>query len=94
MSDVFETANQLKKELNDTNEVKEYLRLLECIKKDSNLTSLIKQIQEAEKINDKNKVQKLKDEYLSSPIVKNFESSKENLLDLLNEITTIINKNK
>ena len=90
MDKVIEKANELSSEIQNTPEVKEYLRLKKLVESDKELAEL--RINIARCTNDNNFAERnnLLKIYNSNPLVSNYETAKENVRSLLLTIKQII----
>lgn len=87
MDPILEKVNELKKELYDLPEVKEFLKFKKLFENDEHLKNLRKEIANAH--TPKEKESKMK-EYNNNPIVVNYNSYKNDVMDIINTITNII----
>ena len=90
MDKVIEKAKELSKEIQNTPEVKEYLRLKELFESDQELATMrqdIARLASENKLIERDNLLKI---YNSHPLVNNYEAAKESVNQLLNTIKQII----
>lgn len=86
MDKVIEKAKELSKEIQNTPEVKEYLRLKELFESDQELATMrqdIARLASENKLIERDNLLKI---YNSHPLVSNYEAAKESVNQLLNTI--------
>ena len=90
MSDVIELAKELKQEIDNLPEMKEYLRLKNLLENDKELASMrreIARLQNEGKIKEKENLLAI---YNSHPLVNNYYLAKEEIKSILTTISQII----
>ena len=90
MDKVIDKANELSKEILNTPEVKEYLKLKELIENDEELAEFrinIASLANEGKLEERDNLLKI---YNSHPLVANYETAKESVKSLLETIKQII----
>ena len=90
MDKVIEKAKELKAALDETPEMKEYLRYKELYENSGDVIELkhnIANLRAKGKLNEANNLQALYDNH---PIVVNYQASKEALMELLKTVKTLI----
>lgn len=90
MDKILEKANELSDAIQETPEVKEYLKLKELIEKDEELKELrnnIARLTSENKLEERDNLLKI---YNSNPLVNNYEIAKENVKALLKTVADIL----
>lgn len=83
-------AKKLREMVDELPEVKEYYRLKKLIECDDHLKKMRNEIAEAKYHGDKEKHEQLLSQYNSHPLVSNYESSKEEVQEILLTIKNIL----
>ena len=90
MSRIEELAKELRKELENSELIKEYNKVKNAVESNEELNSLKAKI--AKSVNDKELHEKLLNEFNSNPLVINLCELEVEVKELLKEVTEIINK--
>lgn len=90
MDKVVEKAKELRKLINDTPEMQEYLKLKELYENDESLRQMRNDIARLENENKSEEKKNLLEIYNSHPLVSNFNSAKEEVFSLLETIKEIL----
>ena len=90
MDKVLEKAKELKALIDDTPEMKEYLKNKELLENDKNVYELKQNVANLKAQGKLEKAKNLEKLYNNHPLVNNFEVSKETLYELLKTIQNII----
>lgn len=90
MDKIIEKANELKSSLNETKELKEYLRVKSLYESNEEIKSL--RIQMSEARDDKELLDKLTKEYNSHPLVVNYQHALSEVESILRVVKDIIEK--
>ena len=91
MDEVIKATNELKEYLLSLNEVQEYLRLKKAYEEDPSLKELKKLIVRAKNENRMDDYKILKAKFDEHPLVNNYLSSKEEVKNILKEVSEILN---
>lgn len=90
MDEVIVKAKELKEEIDNLPEMKEYLKLKELMEKDEELKRLRKEIARLEKEGKKEEKNNLLNIYNNHPLVNNYYLAKEEVKQILSSIIQII----
>ena len=90
MDDVILLAKQLKQEIDELPEMKEYLHLKSLIENDEGLAKMRRDIARLENENKKQEKENLAKIYNSHPLVNNYYLAKEEIISILKSISQII----
>lgn len=90
MDEVIVKAKELKEEIDNLPEMKEYLKLKELMEKDEELKRLRKEIARLEKEGKKEEKNNLLNIYNNHPLVNNYYLAKEEVKQILSSISQII----
>jgi len=90
MDKVLEKAKEIRKEINDLPEVKEYLALKELFENDKELKELRENIAKLEHFGKKEEKENLQKIYFSHPTVNNFYIAKQEVVNILNQLKDIL----
>ena len=91
MDKIEKATLELKEYLLTLPEVKEYLSLKKAYEEDANIKELKKQIVRAKNENRMDDYKSLKKEFDNNPLVNNYLSAKEEVNQILSEISKILN---
>ena len=90
MSKIIEKTNELKDNLYNEPEIVEFFRLKTLFENDKSLEDMRRQIVKAKQENNQLEYKRLKDLYDNHPLVYNYYTARENVADLLRELTNIL----
>ena len=90
MTDLDAALDKLKKELDNSSLIKEYLQLKEIYENDEELKKMRKDIARLTSEGKNKEHDALIDIYNSHPIVVNYQQAREEVISLLNEIKNIL----
>ena len=90
MSDVIELAKELKQEIDNLPEMKEYLRLKNLLENDKELASMRREIARLQNEGKTKEKENLLAIYNSHPLVNNYYLAKEEIKSILTTISQII----
>ena len=91
MSDVIKNAQELSEKIKNIPEIKEFLKIKEEYEHNQEIKILYKEITEAKVNNEEEKYKELKQLYDNNPLVQNYNYLKEEVANILKEISDILN---
>ena len=90
MSKIIDKTQELKENLYNEPEIVEFFRLKKLFENDKSLEEMRRQIIKAKQANNQEEYKRLKDLYDNHPLVSNYYAARENVADLLKELTDIL----
>jgi len=90
MDEILEKAKEIRQEINNLPEVKEYLTLKNLFENDQELKELRENIAKLEHFGKKEEKENLIKIYNSHPVVNNFYIAKQEVINILNQLKDIL----